>query len=214
MTALPFLLLLLMKKKIFVWLKMNPIKIVRIGTKPEEPREHCPANTARIKDDKKRRRDQQKVVYCHSPVFTLGFWAPIFNSPRFCPPIIKSVVPTSLWNPFPAALLLREQKLFSSRIKDGYLTSPVFQFVPDSTFVTLQFNGVEYGLVVEKGSIAVDGISLTIGKAERNSVIVYVIPHTLKVTTLSFKRTGDEVNIEFDILGKYAAERFEKKRFL
>ena len=70
------------------------------------------------------------------------------------------------------------------------------------------------GLAVEKGSIAVDGISLTIGKAGRNGVIVYVIPHTLKVTTLSSKRPGDEINIEFDILGKYAVERFEKKRFL
>lgn len=60
-------------------------------------------------------------------------------------------------------------------------------------------------LVVEKGSIAIDGISLTIGKAGKRSVIVYIIPHTLKMTTLGFRRVGDEVNIEFDIIGKYIA---------
>lgn len=61
------------------------------------------------------------------------------------------------------------------------------------------------GLVVEKGSIALDGVSLTIGKAGKNSVIVYIIPHTLKVTALGLKKTGDDVNIEFDIIGKYVA---------
>ena len=66
----------------------------------------------------------------------------------------------------------------------------------------------EYGkLVVEKGSIALDGISLTIGKVLKNSVIVYLIPHTLNVTALGFKKTGDELNIEFDIIGKYVAKR-------
>lgn len=60
-------------------------------------------------------------------------------------------------------------------------------------------------LVVEKGSISLDGISLTIGKVGVDSVTVYVIPHTLKKTTLESKAAGDEVNIEFDIIGKYAA---------
>ena len=58
-------------------------------------------------------------------------------------------------------------------------------------------------LVVEKGSIALDGISLTVGIVGNCSATVYIIPHTLKVTTLGSKRSGDEVNIEFDILGKY-----------
>lgn len=76
-------------------------------------------------------------------------------------------------------------------------------------------------LVVEKGSIALDGISLTIGspsgeaagKTCSNAVTVYIIPHTLKMTTLGSKRAGDEVNIEFDIIGKYLAKynnKFEK----
>ncbi|MDP3791183.1 MAG: riboflavin synthase [Candidatus Omnitrophota bacterium] len=67
-------------------------------------------------------------------------------------------------------------------------------------------------LVVDKGSIALDGISLTIGKVLKNSVTVYIIPHTLKITTLGAKRIGDEINIEFDIIGKYVANnnKFEK----
>ena len=62
------------------------------------------------------------------------------------------------------------------------------------------------GLVVDKGSIALDGVSLTISKAGKNSVVVYIIPHTLKATALGFKKTGDDVNIEFDIIGKYVAK--------
>jgi len=58
-------------------------------------------------------------------------------------------------------------------------------------------------LVVEKGSISLDGISLTVGSVGDGSAIVHIIPHTLKVTTLGSRHPGDEVNIEFDIIGKY-----------
>jgi riboflavin synthase len=57
--------------------------------------------------------------------------------------------------------------------------------------------------VVEKGSISLDGISLTVGSVGAGRAIVHIIPHTLKITTLGSKRAGDEVNIEFDIIGKY-----------
>ncbi len=57
--------------------------------------------------------------------------------------------------------------------------------------------------VVSKGSIAIDGVSLTLVEVEDNRVSVSLIPHTLKVTTLGTKRRGDRVNIETDILGKY-----------
>ncbi|MFH0855736.1 MAG: riboflavin synthase [Candidatus Omnitrophota bacterium] len=53
-----------------------------------------------------------------------------------------------------------------------------------------------------KGSIAVDGISLTIASRRSNAFSVYVIPHTLKNTTLSFKGPSDKVNLEFDLLAK------------
>ena len=62
-------------------------------------------------------------------------------------------------------------------------------------------------LVVQKGSIAIDGISLTVGRVTKNSVTIYIIPHTLKNTTLGAKRIGDDVNIEFDLIGKYVAKK-------
>lgn len=57
--------------------------------------------------------------------------------------------------------------------------------------------------VVEKGSIAIDGISLTVASCDRTGFNIAVIPHTLEATTLYLKRSGDKVNIETDILGKY-----------
>jgi riboflavin synthase len=54
-----------------------------------------------------------------------------------------------------------------------------------------------------KGSVCVDGISLTLGEVEKNVFSIYIIPHTLDVTTLGNKRDGDEVNIETDLLAKY-----------
>jgi len=58
--------------------------------------------------------------------------------------------------------------------------------------------------ILIKGSVSVDGISLTIMKRESNTFWVYIIPHTLKNTTLGFKGPSDKVNIEFDILAKRA----------
>lgn len=81
----------------------------------------------------------------------------------------------------------------------------------DNVSIEITYPGGYEGLVVEKGSIALDGISLTVGEAGKDNVLVYVIPHTLKMTTLSSRRTGDEVNIEFDIIGKYIVKKFEKK---
>jgi riboflavin synthase len=65
---------------------------------------------------------------------------------------------------------------------------------------------VEEGLgryIVEKGSIAVDGISLTVNRYAKDRFYANIIPHTIENTTLSFKKAGDSVNIETDILGKY-----------
>jgi riboflavin synthase len=63
----------------------------------------------------------------------------------------------------------------------------------------------QMGYILPKGSIAVDGISLTVVSRRSNLVSVYVIPHTLKNTTLNVKGPSDKVNIEFDILAKKAA---------
>jgi riboflavin synthase len=67
-------------------------------------------------------------------------------------------------------------------------------------------------LLVEKGSVAVDGISLTCFDCTPNSFVVAVIPHTAEVTTLGRKRPGDTVNIENDLLGKYVEKLVEPWR--
>ncbi|MBO6116871.1 MAG: riboflavin synthase [Ruminococcus sp.] len=57
--------------------------------------------------------------------------------------------------------------------------------------------------IVEKGSVAIDGISLTVAKVTENSFSVSIIPHTASQTVLSTKKTGDIVNLENDIVAKY-----------
>ena len=57
--------------------------------------------------------------------------------------------------------------------------------------------------IIEKGSIAIDGISLTVAKVDRSAFYVSVIPHTLENTILLRKKAGDIVNLENDIVGKY-----------
>lgn len=61
--------------------------------------------------------------------------------------------------------------------------------------------------VVFKGSIAVDGISLTVAAVQRGGFRIWIIPHTFDVTALSERRVGDAVNLEADLLGKYV-EKF------
>jgi len=60
--------------------------------------------------------------------------------------------------------------------------------------------------LVPKGSIAVDGVSLTVVQIVGNCFSVALIPHTLEMTTLGLRKPGDEVNIETDILGKYVQQ--------
>jgi riboflavin synthase len=61
--------------------------------------------------------------------------------------------------------------------------------------------------MIPKGSIAIDGISLTINACESKSITVSIIPHTARITTIGMKQNGDSVNIETDMIGKYV-ERF------
>lgn len=64
--------------------------------------------------------------------------------------------------------------------------------------------------LVSKGSISIDGISLTLVDVKGDRVSVSLIPHTLDITTLRSKRKGDRVNIETDILGKYITSNLPK----
>lgn len=66
--------------------------------------------------------------------------------------------------------------------------------------------------LVEKGSITVDGISLTVNRCEKNRFYVNIIPHTARVTTLGFKMVANPVNIETDILGKYVEKLLHRDK--
>ena len=66
--------------------------------------------------------------------------------------------------------------------------------------------------LVEKGSVCVDGISLTIAGLDGDAFSVAVIPHTLDVTTLGSAREGDLVNLEVDVIAKYVDALLERGR--
>lgn len=68
--------------------------------------------------------------------------------------------------------------------------------------------------IVEKGSVAIDGVSLTVNKLEKNRFYVNIIPHTAAKTTLPAKKEGDLVNIETDILGKYVEKLLHSPRVI
>jgi len=57
--------------------------------------------------------------------------------------------------------------------------------------------------IIEKGSVAIDGISLTVNSCTKGRFSVAIIPHTAKLTTMGFRKRGDKINIEVDLIGKY-----------
>jgi riboflavin synthase len=59
--------------------------------------------------------------------------------------------------------------------------------------------------IAEKGSVALDGTSLTVNRVEADIFSVLLVPHTLKVTTWGGRRLGDEINLEVDLIARYAA---------
>jgi len=79
----------------------------------------------------------------------------------------------------------------------------------DKNWVALRLSvsRANHKFLVPKGSITIDGISLTVGKVGKDYFEVYLIPYTLKVTTLGLKKAGDSVNIETDILAKYIFQK-------
>ena len=62
------------------------------------------------------------------------------------------------------------------------------------------------GLIIPKGSICLDGISLTAAEVTASTVVCWIIPHTFQLTNLHTKKAGDRLNVEFDMLGKYVRE--------
>jgi len=74
-----------------------------------------------------------------------------------------------------------------------------------SWLYTFQYDPSQGNITVEKGSVCINGISLTVVNSQANSFSVHVIPYTYENTNLKAVRAGDAVNIEFDIIGKYVS---------
>lgn len=77
----------------------------------------------------------------------------------------------------------------------------------NAVWVTITAEDSVMKYIVEKGSVAIDGISLTVARVFSNAFSVSIIPHTGSETTLLSRKTGDRVNLECDIIGKYV-EKF------
>ena len=94
---------------------------------------------------------------------------------------------------------------------DGTGTIAALEQEGNATWVYVRTSPDILALIVEKGSIAIDGISLTVAKVGDRDFAVSVIPHTSSHTTLLKKRSGDVVNLENDIVGKYVERLLGRK---
>lgn len=98
---------------------------------------------------------------------------------------------------------------FGGHIVQGHVdgTATVAAIARHGNWIDLRFTlAAELAaLLVPKGSVAVDGVSLTVVEAAADGFSVALIPHTLEATTLGRRAVGDRVNLETDILGKYVA---------
>lgn len=79
-----------------------------------------------------------------------------------------------------------------------------------STFYTFAYEPVNDNITIEKGSITVNGVSLTVVNSKENTFGVAIIPYTKENTNFSEIKIGDKVNLEFDVIGKYVARLLQK----
>lgn len=86
---------------------------------------------------------------------------------------------------------------------DGMGTITGYEKEENAVWVTVSAGEDLLRYIVLKGSVAIDGVSLTVAYADSQVFRVSVIPHTKELTTLIRKKTGDKVNIECDVIGKY-----------
>ena len=92
---------------------------------------------------------------------------------------------------------------------DGLATLVAREDMTDMARLTLRVPAGLSRFIAPKGSVALDGVSLTVNEVARDSFTVLIIPHTLKVTTLGALAIGDEVNLEVDLMARYAARLME-----
>ena len=116
------------------------------------------------------------------------------------------------------AINLERGMLLNTRL-DGHIvqghidqtgTCTAIQEEAGSTRFTFQYDPSTGNVVIEKGSITVNGVSLTVVDATRDSFSVAVIPYTLAHTNLQHLQIGSIVNLEFDVIGKYVARLMQR----
>ncbi len=104
-------------------------------------------------------------------------------------------------------LALKADSRFGGHFVTGHVdevgTIKSIENKPNWVAMTITVSNAISKFLVTKGSVTLDGISLTVGKLGQGTLSVYLIPYTLKVTNLGAKKKGDPINIETDILAKY-----------
>jgi riboflavin synthase len=94
---------------------------------------------------------------------------------------------------------------------DGLATIVAREDMTDMARFVLRAPNALARFIAPKGSVALDGVSLTVNAVEGDTFSVLIIPHTLKVTTLGGLKKGDDVNLEIDTMARYAARLMEQK---
>jgi riboflavin synthase len=94
---------------------------------------------------------------------------------------------------------------------DGIAQVMVREDLPDMARFVLRVPAALARFIAPKGSVALDGVSLTINEVASDTFSVLIIPHTLAVTTIGTWREGTEVNLEVDLMARYAARLLEAK---
>lgn len=79
-----------------------------------------------------------------------------------------------------------------------------------STVFTFSYNSNKNNITIEKGSITINGVSLTVINSKRNGFSVAIIPYTLENTSFKYLAINDKVNLEFDVIGKYVSRLTNK----
>lgn len=81
----------------------------------------------------------------------------------------------------------------------------------NSHYMTIKFDEKFRKYLIFVGSVAIDGVSMTVAQLEKDNFSIGIIPHTWEETVFSNKKPGDKVNLEFDVLGKYVEQIMENK---
>jgi riboflavin synthase len=94
---------------------------------------------------------------------------------------------------------------------DGIATVEIREDLTDMARLVLRAPGPLARFIAPKGSVALDGVSLTVNEVGDDTFSVLIIPHTLQVTTIGALRAGDGINLEVDVMARYAARLLETR---